>query len=137
MALIDCQVRPVTEDDIGLRVLYAPPGDNSSDDTTIEYGLALLQVSTHELTWTASIIAIHGIGAHPNDTWSKNIVTKEGSHYVNWLSDVTMLPAVVPSARIMRYGYESAWFGSDAMRQNTSIVAKRLLLALKRERKVR
>jgi len=36
----------------------------------------------------------------------------------------------------MRYGYESQWFGKDAIRQNTSAVADRLILALARERKV-
>lgn len=47
-----------------------------------------------------------------------------------------MLPTVVPEARILRYGYESAWFGRDAMRQKVSTVAKRLLVSLRRERKV-
>jgi len=47
-----------------------------------------------------------------------------------------MLPAVAPNARIMRYGYESTWFGEGAMRQDTSTVAERMLLALKRRREV-
>jgi hypothetical protein len=47
-----------------------------------------------------------------------------------------MLPAVAPHARIMRYGYQSQWFGEGAMRQKVSAVAQRLLLALKRKRKV-
>jgi hypothetical protein len=47
-----------------------------------------------------------------------------------------MLPAVAPNARIMRYGYQSQWFGKDAMRQRTSAVAQRLLLALRRKREV-
>ena len=47
-----------------------------------------------------------------------------------------MLPAVAPDARIMRYGYESQWFGQEAMQQSVSTVAERLLRALKRERKV-
>ena len=48
-----------------------------------------------------------------------------------------MLPSIVPDARIMRYGYESQWFGSDAIRQKATTVASRFLLALKRERAVR
>jgi hypothetical protein len=48
-----------------------------------------------------------------------------------------MLPAVAPNARIMRYGYESNWFGESAIQQNASRVANRLLRALKRERKVK
>ena len=47
-----------------------------------------------------------------------------------------MLPAVVTRARIMRYGYESQWFGDDAIRQKASTVAQRLLLSLERKRKV-
>jgi hypothetical protein len=130
----------VTEDDTGLRVLYLPPGDNSSSispDITIEYDLAVLFISTRKLTQTGSIVAIHGIGAHPDHTWSKNVGTKEAPRFVNWLSDGTMLPTVVPSARIMRYGYESAWFGCDAIGLSASEVAVRLLWSLVRERKVR
>lgn len=47
-----------------------------------------------------------------------------------------MLPAVAPDARIMRYGYESQWFGQEAMQQSASTVAERLLRALKRKREV-
>ncbi|KAK4985799.1 hypothetical protein LTR50_005705 [Elasticomyces elasticus] len=46
-----------------------------------------------------------------------------------------MLPSVVPNARIMRYGYESRWFGQDAIRQKVCTVANRFLLALQRKRK--
>lgn len=86
-----------------------------------------------------SIVAIHGIGAHPDDTWCKEVGTDEEgrARYVNWLKDKHMLPSVVPNARIMRYGYESQWFGTDAIRQKASTVANRFLLALKRKRKVR
>ena len=47
-----------------------------------------------------------------------------------------MLPAVAPHARILRYGYQSGWFGKEAMQQNASIVADRLLRALRRKREV-
>ena len=56
--------------------------------------------------------------------------------YVNWLSDARMLPAVVPQARIMRYGYESQWFGEETISLKASTVAQRLLRGLIRERKV-
>ena len=128
----------MTEDDTGLRVLY-PLGDNGCgnlSDVTIEYDFAMLRVSAQKLTWTGSIVAIHGIGAHPDDTWNKNIGTKETPCYVNWLSDSKMLPAVVPLARIMRYGYESAWFGRDTIQQSVSEVAVRLLRSIGRVRKV-
>lgn len=84
----------------------------------------------------SSIVAIHGIGAHPDDTWCKNVGTKETPRWANWLFEDDMLPAVAPNARIMRYGYQSQWFGKDAMRQNVSVVARRLLLALQRKREV-
>ncbi|KAF1961532.1 hypothetical protein CC80DRAFT_402666 [Byssothecium circinans] len=108
------QIRPVTSDDIGLKVL---------------------REATPEVAQSPDIVAIHGIGAHPDDSWCKNVGTKESPQWVNWLDENGMLPAVVPSARIMRYGYESKWFGEGALRQKASTVAQRLLLALKRERK--
>lgn len=80
------------------------------------------------------IVAIHGIGAHPDDSWCKNVGTTESPRWVNWLQDEDMLPAVAPNARIMRYGYQSQWFGEGAMRQKASTVAQRLLLALRRKR---
>ena len=83
-------------------------------------------------------MAIHGIGVHPDDGWRKKVdVGGSGEHYVNWLQAPHMLPAVVPGARIMRYGYQSQWFGEEAISQKASIVAHRLLLSLRRERKVR
>jgi hypothetical protein len=83
-----------------------------------------------------SIVAVHGIGAHPDDSWCKHVGTAESPQWVNWLEADNMLPAVAPHARIMRYGYQSQWFGEGAMRQKVSAVAQRLLLALKRKRKV-
>jgi hypothetical protein len=83
-----------------------------------------------------SIIAIHGIGAHPDDTWCKDVGTAESPQRVNWLQAEEMLPAIAPYARIMRYGYKSQWFGKEAMRLTVSTLAQRLLQALRRERKV-
>jgi hypothetical protein len=54
-----------------------------------------------------SIVAIHGIGAHPDNSWCKNVGTAEAARWVNWLDEADMLPAVAPHARIMRYGYQS------------------------------
>ncbi|KAK7177719.1 hypothetical protein PSPO01_16226 [Paraphaeosphaeria sporulosa] len=108
-------IRPVTDDDIGLKVLREAPA---------------------EAAQAIDIVAIHGIGAHPDDTWCKSVGTPENPRWVNWLDEKDMLPAAVPNARIMRYGYQSQWFGEGAVRQNVSTVAKRLLLALMRKRKV-
>ncbi|THY80180.1 hypothetical protein D6C93_10020 [Aureobasidium pullulans] len=83
-------IRAVTEDDTGIEVLYQPSNPN------------------------IDIVAIHGLGAHPDDTWCKNIGTPETSN-----------------VRIMRYGYESAWFGSDAIKQSTTDAAEEFLDDLK------
>lgn len=90
-----------------------------------------------KLTATFSVVAIHGIGAHPDDTWCKNVdIGHPEERYVNWLKDPHMLPKVLPQARIMRYGYASQWFGDDAIVVKTSTVAERLLRSLNRERRV-
>ncbi len=74
-----------------------------------------------------SIVAVHGIGAHPDDTW----VTKG----VNWLQDEAMLPKTIPNARILRFGYNSRWFGEDAVKARLQSIAKSLLAYLREERK--
>jgi hypothetical protein len=84
----------------------------------------------------SSIVAIHGIGTHPDDTWCKNVGMQEEPNNVYWLKDADMLPSMIPNARIMRYGYISQWFGDDAIRQKTTTIADHLLRALKRVRKV-
>ncbi|THY39209.1 hypothetical protein D6C97_10375 [Aureobasidium pullulans] len=101
------QVRAVTEDDTGIEVLYQPSNPN------------------------IDIVAIHGLGAHPDDTWCKNIGTPESPQWVNWLKEPDMLPSTASNVRIMRYGYESAWFGSDAIKQSTTDAAEEFLDDLK------
>lgn len=127
------QVRPVTNDDIGLKVLREAPVEAAQ---SIEYvHLQALHAQTY--TNSSSIVAIHGLGAHPDDSWCANAGTRDSPRWVNWLEEADMLPAVAPHARIMRYGYQSQWFGKEMMQQSVSIVAERLLRALKRTRKVR
>ncbi|MCJ1429508.1 hypothetical protein MMC29_007423, partial [Sticta canariensis] len=109
--------RKVTEDQIGIQLFYEPP--------TLE---------TASSTASVDIIAIHGIGAHPDDTWRKIVdAGSSNERYVNWLRDTNMLPAAIPNARIMRYGYESHWFG-ETIKLKASTVAQRLLQNLKRRR---
>ena len=105
----------MTDDDIGLRVLREAPADAAEP---------------------IDVVAVHGLGTHPDDSWCKNVGTKESPRWVNWLEEESMLPAVAPQARIMRYGYQSQWFGEGAMRQKAPTVARRLLLALRRRREV-
>ncbi|KAK7533197.1 uncharacterized protein J3D65DRAFT_73440 [Phyllosticta citribraziliensis] len=100
-------VRPVQERDTGLRPFYEP------EDPKFD------------------IIAIHGIGAHPDDTWVQK--TEDGTK-INWLQNHEMLPAIVPNARIMRYGYPSAWFGSEMVSARVLDIASSLLRALQFKR---
>ncbi|EFQ85034.1 hypothetical protein PTT_20181 [Pyrenophora teres f. teres 0-1] len=111
---IQTRCRPVNDDDIGLKVLREAPG---------------------EAAQSIDIFAIHGLGAHPDDSWCANVGTGESPRPVNWLMEESMLPAVTPNARIMRYGYHSQWFDQEMMQRSVSIVAERLLKALKRTRK--
>jgi hypothetical protein len=47
-----------------------------------------------------------------------------------------MLPAAIPKARIMRFGYESLWYGPNAVKQRVHNIAYDLLLRLNMEREV-
>lgn len=100
--------------------------------------LAKIPTLTHETNNTYSVVAVHGIGAHPNDTWCKDVDKDASSttRSVNWLKDPELLSLVMKDARIMRYEYHSQWFGHDALQQNASWVAPDLLDCLKRKRKV-
>jgi hypothetical protein len=93
----------MTDDDTGLRTLYEPVVETAGHQTPIvEYAARfILGFFYSPNTIPYSIVAIHGIGSHPNDTWCKNIGTPEAPSYVNWLKDANMLPSVVPKARIM------------------------------------
>ncbi|KAF2008821.1 WD40 repeat-like protein [Aaosphaeria arxii CBS 175.79] len=114
--MLSIESRPITDEDIGLRVLREAPAEAEAARIT-------------------DIVAIHGLGAHPDHSWCKNVGTRETPQWVNWLEEGNMLPAIAPNARIMRYGYRSQWFGKEAMQQSASTVAERLLIALKRKRK--
>lgn len=124
----------MTNDDIGLKVLREAPVEEEATQIVeyvrIYHPLALICAKP------LSIVAIHGLGAHPDDSWCKNVGTREEPQWLNWLIEDTMLPAVATNARIMRYGYQSGWFGKETIQQNVATVADRLLIALKRKRKV-
>ena len=76
------------------------------------------------------------MGAHPDDTWCKGVGPEDDKHHVNWLQEADMLPAAVPNARIMRYGYYSQWFGEDAINTKESSISQQLLFDLMLKRKV-
>jgi hypothetical protein len=79
-------------------------------------------------TNSESVVAVHGIGADPDITWTEN--------GLNWLEHLEMLPSALPAARIMRFGYDSRWKGDDAVKQRLSAVSERLLRSLSSVRKV-
>ncbi len=54
----------------------------------------------------------------------------------NWLASPDMLPKAIPKARIMRFGYESQWYGDNAVKQTLPTVAHSLLHWLVQARKV-
>ncbi|OAP55816.1 hypothetical protein AYL99_09968 [Fonsecaea erecta] len=112
-------VRPTTDDDTGLKVLREP---TLSPDA--ENGEKIID-----------IVALHGLGAHPDDTWTQKRRDGDEVRWVNWLEEEDMLPVEVPQARIMRYGYKSGWFGVEAIKQSARTTAERFLTALRRERK--
>ena len=88
----------------------------------------------------SSIIAVHGIGASPDHSWCRRVSkSKEQgteTEFVNWLQDDRMLPSAVQNARIMRYGYDSQWFGESALQTRVMDVAIPLLASLRTHRKV-
>ncbi|KAF2743236.1 hypothetical protein M011DRAFT_411005, partial [Sporormia fimetaria CBS 119925] len=104
---IPVKVRAIGEGDVGIRVLRETR-----------------QKAQHPL----DIIAIHGIGAHPDNTWTRK--NEESGQYINWLCEDSMLPAIVGEVRIMRYGYTSAWFGENSMKTRVRDIATRLLDSL-------
>lgn len=77
------------------------------------------------------------MGAHPNYTWCEQVDSDDGQVCVNhWLKDERFLPAAVPHARIMGYGYNSRWFGKDAIKTKMSDISQSFLVELKDCRKV-
>lgn len=90
--------------------------------------IEILIVSDRVAHYPLSIITVHRIGAEPYYSW----VTK-GTH---WLKDVVMLPGRFANARIMSFGYESQWFGENAVKTGLSYVANDSLADLQGNRKV-
>ncbi|KAJ5679285.1 hypothetical protein N7462_007529 [Penicillium macrosclerotiorum] len=102
---------PINAHYLGLKTVFCPSEDEDSPEIS------------HD------IVAVHGIGADPYFSW----YTKG----IHWLENEKMLPSKFPSARIMTFGYESNWFGEDAVRIDLDSVADNLLEELIDARKVR
>jgi hypothetical protein len=119
---------PFSTTSLGLKTLHCPPEKaEDSKDISVEYVYRNRLMIM--LTFSISIVAVHGIGADPYYSW----VTKQ----VHWLENMEMLPRQLPMARIMSFGYESQWFGDNAIRISLSSVADDLLGDLQGARKVR
>ncbi|KAK6346638.1 hypothetical protein TWF696_006758 [Orbilia brochopaga] len=102
----------IDSEDLGFKTLYEPADGEISID----------------------IIAVHGLGEHPDKAWTYS--SEQADHKdVNWLKDTDMLPAELPKARIMTFGYNSTWYGPEAVKQRLSNIAKEMLTDLVYERK--
>ncbi|XXH01286.1 hypothetical protein Hte_007641 [Hypoxylon texense] len=99
------------EDNAGLKILYSPTGSN--------------------LQTEVDIVCIHGLGGHREDTWTAK--QPETGRTVFWIKD--FLPAELPHARIMTYGYSSRVFSVKYLTQRTLYShSKTLLTTLKHSR---
>jgi hypothetical protein len=86
-------------------------------------------------------VAVHGLGANPEKTWTykPSLATNsdqenswetehdEKSTSTMWLKD--LLPAQVPTARVLAFNYASEWL-RDAPRESMRPLASRLLANL-------
>ena len=117
---------------LGLELLYSAPCDAGQLGPLVEYASpnccsfhAGYQLLNHALF---SVVAVHGLGAHPDYTWTAGDV--------NWLRNEHMLPRAIPNSRILRFGYESQWVGKEAIQQRLPLVADQLLRNMMALRKV-
>ncbi|KAJ0360386.1 hypothetical protein COL26b_014104 [Colletotrichum chrysophilum] len=103
------RIPEIKRQDLGLKVLY-----ENQDVDEIE----------------VDIVAVHGIMADPNTTWTHKKTN------TNWLSDPSMLPESLKGhkARIMSFGYDSRWFGKDSTRQSLYNLAEDFLYQLNQTR---
>lgn len=74
---------------LGPKTVYL--GDRPASDGTMLVEWVFYQGARYRFLIASSVVAVHGIGAHPEFTWKTN--------GVNWLSNPAMLPSAVPNAR--------------------------------------
>lgn len=102
--------------------------DRQPPNRRLEYIFHMLQYLGSTLT-VFSVVAVHGLGAHPEFTW-----TTRGPNQsrVNWLTD--LFPRDFSRARVMTFGHNSDWFVRAS--NNTPFEnAKMLLRAVNEERR--
>lgn len=111
-------------------MVHHPPG---LVEPTIEY--VSLKQAFVSLLIVSSVVAIHGKGAHPAHTWGALLASdrnpRDPSSHVNWLDNEDMLPAILPTARVLRFGYLSEWFGENALKTRAASIGEKLLDELK------
>lgn len=76
------------------------------------YGLFIFH-EPENLEGSVDIVAVHGLGGHYAHTWTWTPESSASGEQCNWLRD--LLPAQVPHARIMSFGYNSAVAGSKSI----------------------
>lgn len=99
------RIATIPPTELGLKVITAVPPDISVD-----------------------LVAVHGLGALPSKTWV------ERNSKVNWIESEGMLPSELPKARIMTFGYDSLWAGSNPIKTDVRDIAESFLKALIAER---
>ncbi|EWC44427.1 hypothetical protein DRE_06795 [Drechslerella stenobrocha 248] len=99
--------RDVNQDELGCKIIYVPA---NPDEIEVD------------------IVAVHGLAADPRWTWVYTDRPANGpKREINWVDDSDMLRVSVPKARIMRYGYDSVWYGAGAVKQRLASIANQLL----------
>ncbi|KAF6824006.1 ankyrin domain protein, partial [Colletotrichum plurivorum] len=76
-----------------------------------------------------SIVAVHGLGANVNWSWTWKDPKTPGRH-VKWLQDPDMLPTVVPRSRILLYNYDSRWH-ADAPKIRLTLCGEELIRSIR------
>ncbi|KAK1688658.1 pfs domain-containing protein, partial [Colletotrichum godetiae] len=82
-----------------------------------------------ERTNLRSIVAVHGLGANVDWSWTWKDPKSPGRH-VKWLQDPNMLPTVVPRSRILLYSYDSRWH-ADAPKIRLSLCGEELIRSIR------
>ncbi|KAJ5733685.1 TPR-like protein [Penicillium malachiteum] len=82
------QKKGLTRNRPPLEVLYSAPDENDIE---------------------VDVIAVHGLGANVDWSWTWKDREGRSENHVNCLTDSNMLPSVIPRSRIMVYNYHSRW----------------------------
>lgn len=109
-----------------------------AENPRIEYVLSMPHAIIEEHTLTAlSLVAVHGIGAHREETWSAGVDVPGSREKIwrNWLTDETMLRKTFPDIRVLNFGYKSDWF-NDPVSHSISSLGNLLWTSLEVQREV-